>query len=155
MVEYDVIVAGAGVSGATAAAMAGKLGKRVPLIDRNTAQEPGKKTVWGWVCGDAVAKSHITYIQKNLGNTFSDHALGLKVDGIIALSPDLGYKLPFNGEGYSVEGPIVEDNVVKGVFGKSEKGEEEKIRGKVTIDALGIASLLRRKLPIESHVLWT
>ncbi|MCL4448055.1 MAG: NAD(P)/FAD-dependent oxidoreductase [Candidatus Thermoplasmatota archaeon] len=178
MVDYDVIVAGAGVSGATAAAMAGKLGKRVLLIDRNTAQEPGKKTVWGWVCGDAVAKSHIIYVQKNLGNTFSDQVLGLKVDGVIALSPDLGYKLPFDGEGYSlerplfgkalfdeaikngaefkgkfsIEGPIIENNVVKGVFGKNEKGEEEKIRGKITIDALGIASLLRRKLPENQYI---
>ncbi len=86
---------------------------------------------------------------------FSDQALGLKVDGLIALSPDMGYNLPFNGESYSVEEPIVEDNVVKGVFGKNEKGEEEKIRGKITIDALRIASLLRRKLPIESLVLRT
>ena len=106
MVEYDVIVAGAGVSGATAAAMAGKLGRKVLLIDRNSEMEPGKKTVWGWVCGDAVAKSHITYVQKNLGNTFSSEALGLAVDGVVALSPDLGYKLPFDGEGYSLERPL-------------------------------------------------
>ncbi|MCW6159026.1 MAG: NAD(P)/FAD-dependent oxidoreductase [Thermoplasmatales archaeon] len=178
MVNYDVIVAGAGVSGATAAAMAGKLGKKVLLLDRNTDLEPGKKTVWGWVCGDAVARSHITFTQKNLGNTFSNEALGLKVDGVIALSPDLGYKLPFDGEGYSlerpvfgkelfdeaikngvefrgkfsVEGPIIEDNKVKGVFGKNEKGEAEKITGKITIDALGIASLLRRKLPENQYI---
>ncbi|MEM0311998.1 MAG: NAD(P)/FAD-dependent oxidoreductase, partial [Thermoplasmatales archaeon] len=81
--------------------------------------------------------------------------------------------LPFEGEGYSlerplfakalfdeaikngvkfkekfnVEGPIIEDGVVKGVYGRNEKGEQEKIRGKVVIDALGISSLLRRKLP--------
>ncbi len=178
MVDYDIIVAGAGVSGSTAAAMAGKLGKRVLLIDRNTADEPGKKTVWGWVCGDAVAKSHITYVQRNLGNTFSDAALGLKVDGVVALSPDLGYKLPFDGEGYSlerpvfgkalfdeaikngaefkgkfsIEGPIIEDNKVAGVFGKNDKGEAEKVRAKVTIDALGIASLLRRKLPENPYI---
>ncbi len=178
MVDYDVIVAGAGVSGATAAAMAGKLGKKVLLLDRNTDQEPGKKTVWGWVCGDAVARSHITFTQENLGNTFSNEALGLKVDGVVALSPDLGYKLPFDGEGYSlerpvfgkelfdeaikngaefrgkfsVEGPIIEDNKVKGVFGKNEKGEAEKITGKITIDALGIASLLRRKLPENQYI---
>ncbi len=178
MDEYDVIVAGAGVSGATAAAMAGKLGKNVLLIDRNSAQEPGRKTVWGWVCGDAVAKSHITFVEKNLGETFSNQALGLKVDGVVALSPDLSYKLPFDGEGYSlerplfgkalfdmamkngvefkgkfsVEGPIIEDNKVKGVFGKNEEGKEERIRGKVTIDALGIASLLRRKLPENPYI---
>lgn len=178
MEEYDVIVAGAGISGATAAAMAGKLGKRVLLLDRNTAEEPGKKTIWGWVCGDAVARSHISFVQENLGNTFSEEALGLKVDGVIALSPDLGYKLPFEGEGYSlerpvfgralydeaikngaefrgkfsVEGPILEDGKVKGISGKNEKGEEERIRAKVVIDALGIASLLRRKLPENQYI---
>ena len=175
---YDIIVAGAGISGATAAAMAGKMGKNVLLLDRNSADEPGKKTVWGWVCGDAVARSHISYVQKNLGNTFSDSSLGLKVDGVMALSPDLGYKLPFEGEGYSlerplfaaelynlamkngaefkgrfnVEGPIIEDNKVTGVYGKNEKGEEEKIHGEVVIDALGIASLLRRKLPENPYI---
>ena len=178
MADYDVIVAGAGVSGATAAAMTGKLGKSVLLLDRNTSLEPGKKTVWGWVCGDAVARSHISFVQKNLGNTFSESALGLKVDGVMALSPDLDYKLPFEGEGYSlerpifakslfdeaikngaefrgkfsVEGPLIEDNKVVGVFGKNEKGEEEKIRAKITIDSLGIASLLRRKLPENQYI---
>ena len=50
------------------------------------------------------------------------------------------------------EGPIIEDNKVKGVFGKNEKGEAEKITGKITIDALGIASLLRRKLPENQYI---
>ncbi|MEM0312681.1 MAG: NAD(P)-binding protein, partial [Thermoplasmatales archaeon] len=74
MEEYEIIVAGAGISGSTAAAMAGKMGKDVLLIDRNSAQEPGKKTLWGWVCGDAVARSHIQFVEKNLGNKFSDDA---------------------------------------------------------------------------------
>jgi len=178
MEEYDIIVAGAGVSGSTAAAMAGKLGKNVLLLDRNSQDEPGKKTLWGWVCGDAVARSHIQFVENNLGNRFSDRELGLKVDGVVAVSPDLEYKLPFEGEGYSlerplfgkalfeealkngvefrgkfnVEGPLIEDGVVKGVYGKNEKGEEEKIRGKVVIDALGISSLLRRKLPENPYI---
>lgn len=178
MEDYDIIVAGAGVAGSTAAAMASKMGNNVLLLDRNSTEEPGKKTVWGWVCGDAVAKSHVDFVEKNLGNQFDAEALGLRVDGVMALSPDLSYKLPFEGEGYSlerpvfgaalfneamkkgaqfkgkfsIEGPIIDDGIVKGVFGKNEKGELERITGKVVIDALGIASLLRRKLPENQYI---
>jgi Dehydrogenases (flavoproteins) len=49
MDEYDIIVAGSGVSGSLAAAMASKLGSKVLLLDRNKEDEPGKKTLWGWV----------------------------------------------------------------------------------------------------------
>lgn len=178
MKDYDVIVAGAGVAGSTAAAMASKLGKKVLILDRNSSEEPGKKTVWGWVCGDAVAKSHIDFVEENLGTTLNGGVLGLKVDGVMALSPDLSYRLPFDGEGYSlerplfgaalfkkamdngaefrgkfsIEGPIIEDSTVKGVFGKNEKGEAEKITANIVIDALGIASLLRRKLPANPFI---
>ena len=53
--RYDVIVAGAGLAGSLAAAMAAKGGASVVLLDRNKEAEVGKKTNWGWVCGDAVA----------------------------------------------------------------------------------------------------
>ncbi len=178
MDEYDVIVAGSGVSGSLAAAMASKMGAKVLLLDRNGAAEPGKKTLWGWVCGDAVAKSHIDFVKSNLGNIFSDEALGLPVDGVVALSPDLNYKIPFQGEGYSlerpefgrdlnkaalahgaefipnfsVEGPILEDGKVVGVEGKDKDGNVRKFRGKVVVDALGISSLLRRKLPDNIYI---
>lgn len=178
MEDYDVIVAGAGLAGSTAAAMAAKNGMNVLMLDRNTSEEPGKKTVWGWVCGDAVARSHISFVESNLGKLFTDESLGLSVDGVMALSPDLSYKLPFEGEGYSlerpvfgavlfnqaikegahfrgkfsIEGPIIEDNIVKGVYGRNDKGEAEKIRAKIVVDALGIASLLRRKLPENPYI---
>ena len=42
--DYDVIVAGAGVSGTFAAISAAKSGAKTLLLDRNAATEPGKKT---------------------------------------------------------------------------------------------------------------
>ncbi len=45
--EYDVIVAGAGLAGSLAAAMAAKGGAKVLLLDRNKEPEVGKKTNWG------------------------------------------------------------------------------------------------------------
>ncbi len=45
--DYDIIVAGAGMSGSLAAAMAAKRGYKVALLDRNKEEEAGKKTNWG------------------------------------------------------------------------------------------------------------
>ncbi len=176
--EYDVIVAGAGMSGSLAAAMAAKGGASVLLIDRNKPEEAGKKTNWGWVCGDAVAKSHLEFIKKHIAIDFAYPELEKKVKGVYALSPDLKSKYLFEGEGYvlnrpaferkllhlaqksgaeyvpefEVEGPIIEDSYVKGVFGRDRQHNQVSFRAKITIDALGIATTLRRKLPENVYV---
>ncbi len=176
--NYDIVVAGAGLSGSLAAAMAAKAGMRIALLDRNKAEEVGKKTNWGWTCGDAVADSHLKYIKKMVNLEFSHPELDLKVDGVVALSPDLKSRYLFDGEGYTldrpaferkllknainagaehipefeVEGPIIKDNTVVGIFGKDKNKEHKEIRGKVTIDALGMATNLRRKLPENPYV---
>lgn len=175
---YDVIVAGAGIAGSLAAASAAKGGAKTLLLDRNDYSQAGKKTNWGWVCGDAVAKSHTDFITEKIGLTFGDPELDLKVDGVYALSPDLQHKFIFEGEGYTldrpklakklvdyarkhgaeyvtkfeVEGPIIEENRVVGIFGRNEKHEQAKVRAKITIDTLGIASMLRRKLPQNEYI---
>mgnify|MGYP001586664334 CR=1 FL=1 len=171
--EYDVIVAGAGVAGSLAAAAAAKGGARVVFLDRNSAEFPGKKTNWGWVCGDAVAKSHIDFLHKELGISLSEPELDLRVDGVFAISPDFKNKIMFEGEGYvldrpkfgrklrdsavkagaeympgyEVEGPILDGQNIVGVFGKDDRKQHYEVRAKLVIDALGIATTLRRKLP--------
>ncbi|MEM3405251.1 MAG: FAD-dependent oxidoreductase, partial [Candidatus Micrarchaeaceae archaeon] len=178
MPDYDVIVAGGGVAGTVAAASAAKGGARVLLIDRNDPETIGKKTNWGWVCGDAVAETHIDFISKRLSTTFSEPELNLKVDGVYVLSPDMRTKIMFEGAGYSldrprfakklldiairngaetlymheIEGPIIEGNAVLGVYGKDSSKKDFRIRSKIVIDALGIASTLRRKLPPNPFV---
>ncbi len=178
MDNYDVIVAGAGIAGSLAATAAAKGGAKVLLLDRNDYKEVGKKTNWGWVCGDAVAKNHTDFITKELGITFDYPELDLKVDGVYAFSPDLEHKFMFEGEGYvlnrprfakklvdtavksgaiyeskfEVEGPIIEDNKVVGIFGRNEKKEQVKINAKMVVDALGVASMLRRKLPQNNYI---
>lgn len=148
MEEFDIIVAGAGMAGSLAATAAAKKGARVLLLDRNDQTQAGKKTNWGWICGDAVAKSHIDFIEKELDIRLSEPVLDIKVDGVQVLSPDMKNKFPFEGEGYSldrpkaarffaemaakagaeyrthyeVEGPIIEGNRVTGVYGRNEKG---------------------------------
>ena len=66
---YDLIVAGAGMSGSLAAGIAAKNGLNVLLLDRNDRETTGKKNNWGWTCGDAVAGSHIDYITEKTGQT--------------------------------------------------------------------------------------
>jgi flavin-dependent dehydrogenase len=176
--EYDVIVAGAGLSGSLAAAMAAKGGAKVLLLDRNKEQEVGKKTNWGWTCGDAVADSHLKYIKSKVDLSFGQPELDLKVDGVVALSPDFKSRYLFDGEGYTldrpafelkllkhalkegseylsefeVEGPIMENNFMVGIFGKDKNKAHKEIRAKIVIDALGIATNLRRKLPENLYV---
>lgn len=176
--KYDIIVAGAGMSGALAASAAAKKGANVILLDRNDFTEAGKKTNWGWVCGDAVAKSHTDFITERIGLRFDEPEIDLKVDGVYALSPDLQHKFIFDGEGYTldrpkfakklveyakkhgveyvtkfeVEGPIIEEGKIVGIFGRDENHKQTHIRADIVIDALGVASTLRRKLPENNYI---
>ncbi len=176
--SYDVIVAGAGMAGALAAISAAKGGTKVLLLDRNDQQEAGKKTNWGWVCGDAVAKAHIDFIEKETGIRLGEPELDHKVDGVYVLSPDMKNKFMFEGAGYTldrpkyarrmvqeaiklgvdykprheVEGPVVENGELVGVFGKDDKTQHYEVRAKIIIDCLGMASTLRRRLPPNEFI---
>lgn len=176
--NYDIIVAGAGMSGSLAAAGAAKRGLKVLLLDKNKEEEVGKKTNWGWVCGDAVASSHLKFVDDHIGLSFSKPELDVKVDGVVAYSPDMQTKVNFDGEGYvldrpefekktkdyavksgaeyvpqfDVEGPIIENNYIVGVFGKDKAMQHREIRAKAVIDALGVATTLRRRLPENQYV---
>ncbi len=176
--RYDIIVAGAGMSGSLAAAAAARTGLKVLLLDKNKEEEVGKKTNWGWVCGDAVAANHLNFVKSKIKIDFTEKELGLKVDGVIAYSPDMESKFLFDGEGYvldrpefekktrdyavksgahyvsqfDVEGPIIEDNFVVGIFGKDKTMQHKEIRAKIVIDALGVATSLRRRLPDNPFV---
>ena len=176
--EYDIVVAGAGIAGALAAAAAARGGAKVVMLDRNPDTTEGKKTNWGWVCGDAVAESHLDFVHKQIGLRLTDPILDLKVDGVLVLSPDLEKKFQFEGAGYSldrpklakklveyavkegaeyvplheVEGPIVENEKLVGVFGRDHESKQFRIKAKLVIDALGVASTIRRKLPKNDYI---
>ncbi len=178
LTDYDVIVAGSGLAGTLAATMAARGGASVLLLDRNEENNTGKKTIWGWTCGDAVADSHMGFISRNTGATFEFPEIDLPVDGVMALSPDLESKYPFDGKGYSlnrplferkllkiarsekvdyiqkfeVDGPIVEDNYVRGVVGRDSTGKATEFRSKIVIDSLGVSTVIRRKLPENNFI---
>lgn len=176
--QYDIVVAGAGIAGCLSAAGAAREGASVLLLDRNDNAQVGKKTNWGWVCGDAVAKTHVDFLEKELGLRLSEPVLDLRVDGVQVLSPDLTRKFQFEGAGYSldrpklakvlvdfaikngaeyaprheVEGPLIKEDKVAGVYGRDAKGEQFSVGAKIVIDALGIASTIRRKLPKNKYI---
>jgi len=69
--DYDVIVAGGGLAGMIAAcsvAFYSDQSLRVLVIDRNLSSSLGKKTVTGWVCGDAVGRRQLITCQRELGS---------------------------------------------------------------------------------------
>ena len=62
MVDYDVIIAGAGTGGATTAYTLAKRGHSVLLIDRKERDNIGDKT-----CGDALGSHHVNELRELVG----------------------------------------------------------------------------------------
>jgi len=169
--RFDIVVVGAGVAGCMAACKAAELGSEVCFIDRKSRSKIGEK-----VCGDAISKSHFDQLKISYP---SGEELACRIKGILVYSPDLGAVYNVRGEGFIVNRllfgqrllnralnagallydntaavePIIEENSMKGVKVRDlAKDEIIEVHGKVTIDASGFHSLLRRKLPPEWHV---
>jgi len=53
--DYDVVVAGSGTAGMTAAYLLAKRGLSVALVDRRSREDIGDK-----ICGDAIAGHHFS-----------------------------------------------------------------------------------------------
>ncbi|MHB1909323.1 MAG: NAD(P)/FAD-dependent oxidoreductase [Nitrososphaerales archaeon] len=180
--DYDVIIAGGGMSGLITASAIGAYSKqkaRILVVDRNSPDDPGKKTINGWTCGDAVSKRSVDYIFDNIGIKYSTPELEHPVEGVLVYSPDHETKVLFEGEGFILNRKILpkrqvedakklgvefafgvacdrlysEDGFVRGVTGRNLKdGSEFKKTAKMVVDAAGNATKLRPNLPIESKI---
>ncbi|MDG6939191.1 MAG: NAD(P)/FAD-dependent oxidoreductase [Nitrososphaerota archaeon] len=180
--DYDVIVAGGGMSGLLTAAAIGhysKKGARVLVVDRNPEEEPGRKTNNGWTCGDAVSRGSVEYLAKNIGVRYGRPELEHDVKGVLVYSPDHKTKVLFEGEGHilnrkilprrqvedakgvgaefvhgvSADGLIAEDGWIRGIVGRNVKdGTAFRKTAKVVIDASGSATKLRRYMPMETKI---
>ena len=179
--DYDIIIAGGGMAGLITAASIGYNSKgkaRTLVVDRNSADEPGRKTNNGWTCGDATSKRSLDYLAEHAGIRYGSPELEHPVSGVYVYSPDRKSKVLFEGEGYlfnrklaprrqvadakkygveflydaSVEGLLSENGFVTGVEGKKSDLTPFRFTSKLVIDATGSSSILRRRLPIPSMI---
>jgi digeranylgeranylglycerophospholipid reductase len=180
--EYDVIIAGAGVAGMVTAVSAAKHSNqnlRILVVDRNSREEVGKKTGAGWVCGDAVSKNSLEFLAREVGVSYGKPEVEHAVKGVVAYSPDHSSKAMFDGEGFLLnrrllperqmrdaermgvefqfdtyaDALVAEDGFIRGVQCRSAKDNSiSRKSAKLIVDATGSASRLRTGLPIKSYI---
>ena len=102
MADYDVIVAGGGLAGTiTAQAISHYTNQnaKILVVDRNSAMLPGRKSLSGWVCGDACSKEAVDFMSENQG-PMDEPEIEHDVKGVMAFSPDKETAISFDGAGY-------------------------------------------------------
>ena len=101
--DYDIIVAGGGLAGlivASSAAYYSKQRMKVLVLDRNSIDIQGRKTISGWICGDAVGKNTVDYMTDRIKISWGYPEIEHPVKGVVAFSPDHETRVSFDGEGY-------------------------------------------------------
>jgi digeranylgeranylglycerophospholipid reductase len=180
--DYDIIVAGGGLAGmivASSAAYYSKQSLKILVVDRNASPQLGKKTISGWVCGDAVGKNSVDYMTSRIGIKWQNPEIEHPVKGVKAFSPDHETSISFDGEGYilnrkvlpqkqlndalnvgieikynlALRNVLTDNNKVIGVEGEDlETKSPFKKTCKIVVDCTGVTSVLRTNLPINSHI---
>ena len=180
--DYDIIVAGGGLAGmisAQSAAFYSNQKLSILVIDRNQEPTLGKKTINGWICGDAVGKNTVDYMTERIKISWGNPEIEHPVKGVMAFSPDRETSIPFDGDGYmlnrqqlpkrqlsdakkmginiqysvAVRNLIYENGTVVGVEGTNLiTNEPYKKTAKIVIDATGVTSMLRNGLSINSKI---
>lgn len=171
--DYDLIVAGGGLAGMIAAQSAAHYSNQklsILVIDRNPPIMLGRKSINGWICGDAVSKEAVDYMGSRIKAPWGKPEIEHSVKGVMALSPDRETSIPFDGDGYllnrqqlpqsqykealkrgidvefeiNLTGLVYDGNQVTGVEGLDKKNNQPfKKTAKVVIDATGVTSMLR------------
>ncbi|MGB6462823.1 MAG: dehydrogenase, partial [Nitrosotalea sp.] len=70
------------------------------VIDRNQEPTVGKKTINGWICGDAVGKNTVDYMTERIKISWGNPEIEHPVKGVMAFSPDRETSIPFDGDGF-------------------------------------------------------
>jgi len=180
--DYDIIVAGGGLAGlivASSAAYYSRQSIRILVVDRNDISQLGKKTVSGWICGDAVGKNTVDYMTDRIKIKWGYPEIEHPVKGVMAYSPDHETGISFDGEGYilnrrllpqrqftdavkmgvevkdriALRSLVVEGNSVVGVEGDDlENKTIFRKTAKLVIDCTGVTSVLRTNLQVKSFI---
>ena len=182
MADYDVIVAGGGLAGTiTAQAIShySNQNLRILVVDRNSELFPGRKSLAGWVCGDACSKEAVDFMSNRIKVEWTRPEIEHDVKGVMAFSPDRETAIPFDGAGYmlnrqklpeiqnerckkigiefkyeiNLTGLIYEGKQAVGVQGIDNKSKQPfKKTAKIVIDATGVTSVLRNGLQNSTKV---
>ena len=182
MADYDVIIAGGGLAGTiTAQAIAhySNQNAKILVADRNSEFLPGRKSLAGWVCGDACSKEAVDFMTERIKVEWTRPEIEHDVKGVMAFSPDKETAIPFDGDGYmlnrqklpeiqnerckkmgiefvyeiNLTGLIYEGQQAVGVQGVDNKTKQPfKKTAKIVIDATGVTSMLRNTLKNSTKV---
>lgn len=182
MADYDVIVAGGGLAGTiTAQAISHYANQnlKILIIDRNTEFLPGRKSLAGWVCGDACSKEAVDFMSDRIKIQWTRPEIEHDVKGVMAFSPDTETAIPFDGSGYmlnrqklpeiqnercrkigiefefeiNLTGLIYEGQQAVGIKGIDNKTNQPfKKTAKIIVDATGVTSVLRNGLQNSTKV---
>ena len=182
MSDYDVIIAGGGLAGTiTAQAIShySNQNAKILVVDRNPEIYPGRKSMAGWVCGDACSKEAVDFMTDRIKVKWTKPEIEHDVKGVMAFSPDKETAIPFDGDGFMLNrqklpeiqnercrkigiellsdigltGLIYEGQQVVGVQGTDNKTKQPfKKTAKLVIDATGVTSVLRNGLQNSTKV---
>ena len=182
MTDYDVIVAGGGLAGTVTAQSISYYSNqnlKILVVDRNSEFFPGRKSLAGWVCGDACSKEAVDFMSNRIKVQWTRPEIEHNVKGVMAFSPDRETAIPFDGEGYmlnrqklpeiqnerckkmgiefeyeiNLTGLIYDDQQVIGIQGIDNKTKQPfKKTSKIVIDATGVTSTLRNGLQNSTKV---
>ncbi len=100
--DYDVIVAGGGLAGmivASSAAYYSNQRLKVLIVDRNQIEVQGRKTISGWICGDAVGKNTVDYMKDRIKISWGSPEIEHPVKGVVAFSPITKQEFHLMGRG--------------------------------------------------------
>jgi len=177
MVDYDVIIAGAGTGGATTAYTLAKRGHSVLLVDRKERNNIGQKT-----CGDALGSHHIRELQELVGiPELPKGIVEYEVNGIDLIAPDRDHRLRMEGPtttGMSfnrlkmgqwfvglaeqagvevmastrVKKLLFESGKVSGLRIAKEGDAEKEFSSRIVVDATGATGMLRMQMPESSPI---
>ena len=175
---YDLVIVGAGPSGAIATLYAKRAGLSVCLVDKETF--PRDK-----ICGDALSGKAVTILRElGLFDAIGDLP-GAEIHTVTFGSPDntlvdidltrssrkdflTGFVIrrkildhflfqraqqvaDRTIEGFSVREMLMDGETVSGVAGKTDSGESIDIKGRIVLGADGFNSIVARKVGLYSH----
>jgi len=180
--DYDIIVAGGGLTGTVAAQAISHYSNQnlsILSIDRNPEMFPGRKSNAGWTCGDACSKEAVDFMTERIKVPWTSPEIEHDVKGVMAFSPDKETAIPFDGDGYmlnrqklpeiqnartkkmgvnfdfeiNLTGLIYDGQQVIGVQGVNNKTKQPyKKTAKVVVDATGVTSMLRNQIQNSTKI---